>query len=359
MKKVVYIDLHVLQNMPPNCLNRDDTGSPKSAVYGGVRRARVSSQSWKHEMRLMFREYFSENELGIRTRDVYGLIASEMRRLRPEITDDDAMALAKAVLEKVKVKPSAKAKDKGNKLGALFFIGLQQAKNLAALALNEPGADAKDIKNALNSGSAVDVALFGRMVADNPLLNCEACAQVAHAISTHRVDNEYDYFTAMDDLSPEDTAAAGHVGTVEYNSATMYRYATVAAHNLYGELGSDGDAFTKAVREFIRAFVLSLPKGKQNTFAANVIPDAVLAVIRTDRPLSFAGAFETPVRAEGFLPASAKALEKYANEAYEDFCPRPLKSYVTGRYLGSLGECLPFEQLLESIAGDAAQTVKP
>jgi CRISPR system Cascade subunit CasC len=234
---------------------------------------------------------------------------------------------------------------------------LQQAKNLAALALNETAAD-KEILEALKKNNAVDVALFGRMVADNPLINCDASSQVAHAISTHKVENEFDFFTAVDDLSSEETAGAGHMGTVEYNSATMYRYATVAVHNLFEQLECDENALGKAVSEFTRAFVYSMPTGKQNTFAANTIPDAVLAVIRTDRPLSFASAFETPVRGEGFLTASAMELEKYALEAYKNFCSNPEKAYVVGRYLDRLGDKLSMDRLLETIGADAADMVR-
>ena len=363
MKKVIYVDFHVLQNVPPSCLNRDDTGSPKSAVYGGVRRARISSQAWKRAMRLMFLDYFDPSELGSRTKLVFDLVAEEIQNLRPDTSFEEAMAKAKTVLDKATVKAS-KTKGEENKLAALFFIGAQQAKNLASLAAGEAEASEKEILDALKKNNAVDVALFGRMVADNPLINCDASAQVAHAISTHKVDNEYDFFTAVDDLAPEDTTGAGHMGTVEYHSATMYRYATVAAHNLYEQLGSDADALSKTIREFARAFVCSLPSGKQNTFAANTVPDAVFIALRTDRPLSIASAFETPVSSKGgiggFLPASAQALEKYALDVYRDgFCLRPAKSYIAGRYLDNLGERLPFDELIEALGADAAEMVRP
>jgi CRISPR system Cascade subunit CasC len=355
MKKVVYVDFHVLQNVPPSCLNRDDTGSPKSAVYGGVRRARVSSQAWKRAMRMMFRDHFDPSELGFRTKLVFELVAEEIRRQKSDISAEDALKKAKDVLDKVKVKAS-KTKGEEDKLAALFFIGAQQVINLASMALGD--APEKEVLDAIKKNNAVDVALFGRMVADNPLINCDASAQVAHAISTHRVENEYDFFTAVDDLSPEDNAGAGHMGTVEYHSATMYRYATVAAHNLFEQLGGDGDALSKAIREFARAFVCSLPSGKQNTFAANTIPDSVLVTIRTDRPLSFASAFETPVRGEGLLPASALALEEYALGAYQDFCDSPSKSYIVGRYLTPLGKRLSMNQLLEALGADVVSAVR-
>ena len=359
MRKAVYLDLHVLQSVPPNCLNRDDTGSPKTAIYGGARRARVSSQSWKRSIRLMFRENFDESALGVRTKSVFDYVVDAIIAQRPSVSRDDALASAKKVLEMVKVKPQKKGD--ADKLDALFFIGHQEAKNLAAIALGDidgKSPEAKEIMGTLKSKMAVDIALFGRMVASNPLLNSDACAQVAHAISTHRVENEYDYFTAVDDLASEDNAGAAHLDTVEYNSATYYRYATVAAHCLFDLLVGECEALEQALREFTRAFVCSMPTGKQNTFAANTMPDAVLASIRLDRPLNLVGAFETPVRAEGFVAASARALEQYAQSIYGDFCIEPAKSYVVGPYFKGLGERVSLDQLLNSIGEDIAGMVQ-
>jgi CRISPR system Cascade subunit CasC len=357
MKKV-FVDLHVLQSLPPNCLNRDDTGSPKTAIYGGVRRARVSSQAWKRAMRSMFKDYFDASELGIRTLQIYDLIAQEIIKIKPDLLPDDAMKMVQDILPKAGIKASQK-KGAENKAEALFFMGVQQAQNLAALALGQiDGKDSeKEIIKLLNSNMAIDIALFGRMVASNPLLNCDASAQVAHAISTHRVENEFDFFTAVDDLAPEDNAGAGMLGTVEYNSATLYRYATVAVHELFSRLASDSMALEQAIREFTRAFICSMPTGKQNTFAANTVPDAVLATIRTDRPLNLVGAFETPVYAEGLVIASANKLEEYAQSVYADFCPMPTKAYVVGQHLGALGERMPLEILLANIGKEAASMV--
>ncbi|MDR0490493.1 MAG: type I-E CRISPR-associated protein Cas7/Cse4/CasC [Oscillospiraceae bacterium] len=350
----VFVDLHVIQSVPPNCLNRDDTGSPKTAIYGGVRRARVSSQAWKRAMRLMFAEYFDESALSSRTKYVFGLVADEILKASPNYTNEQAMEKAIKALDSVKLKPGKKGE---NKVDALFFMSRQQAKNVAALALE--AIDAKDIKKALQEGNSVDLALFGRMVAADPELNCDASSQVAHAISTHRVENEYDYFTAVDDLAREiqDHAGAGMIGTVEYNSATLYRYATVAVHDLYGQLAENDEALEKALQEFTRAFVCSMPTGKQNTFAAHTMPEAVLAVIRTDRPLNLADAFESAVRpkeGEGYAPASARALVNRAQEVYDDFCAAPSKSYVVGKLLEGLeSERLNFDDLLIRLSKDA------
>ena len=214
--KRLYVDFHVLQTVPPSCVNRDDTGSPKTTVYGGAVRARVSSQAWKHAMRVMFTGEMSDAvETGYRTKKGTDLVAKQIKALAP---DADAFKLTQEIFKILKIK----ADEDGTK--ALFFLSDAQAKALAKLAV-EGCKDKNRYKEALKEAPSADMALFGRMVADDPSLNYDAAAQVAHSISTHTVQNEFDYFTAVDDCAPEDNAGAGHLGTVEYNSATLYRYA--------------------------------------------------------------------------------------------------------------------------------------
>jgi CRISPR system Cascade subunit CasC len=352
----LFMDIHVIQALPPSCLNRDDTGSPKTAVYGGVRRSRVSSQSWKRAMREMFREHFDESELSYRTLKIFDLIADRVQEKAPDYSREDALKLVHEVLKKVKVE----AKKNEDKSDALFFLSSQQAKNLAALALGdiEGKESEKAIRQALQDGNGVDLALFGRMVASNAELNCDASAQVAHAISTHRVENEYDYFTAVDDCSTEEHAGAGMIGTVEYNSSTMYRYATVALHDLYDNLSKDVEALQKAIKEFTRAFILSIPSGKQNTFAAHTLPYAVMVSLRSCRPLNLADAFERPVKSnEGFTEKSAKILAEHATKAYESFCAKPEVCYVIGEELAGLGERVNIEELLTNVSRDVVEKV--
>jgi len=353
----LFMDMHVIQTVPPNCLNRDDTGSPKTAVYGGVRRARVSSQSWKRAMREMFKEYFDESELSYRTLKIFDLVADEILKKSSEHSRDSAIKLAQQVLEKVKVKGSKKDAEKAE---ALFFLSSQQAKNLAALALGDLKSKEaeKAIEQALKDGKGVDLALFGRMVASNQELNCDASAQVAHAISTHRVENEYDYFTAVDDCSTEEHAGAAMINTTEYNSSTLYRYATVAVHDLFENLSKNPVVLEKAVKEFARAFILSLPSGKQNTFAAHTLPYAVMVTLRNCRSLNLVDAFENPVKSkEGFAVPSARAFVEHAKKAYQEFCAEPESCYVIGEELSTLGEKLNIEDLLAKISKEAAEKV--
>jgi len=344
-----FVDFHVIQTVPPSCVNRDDTGSPKTAVYGGVRRARVSSQSWKRAMRMMFRENFDESELGVRTKKIIDLVAQSIRVQDDSKTEAEALSLAEKVINTTGVS----TKDKAAK--ALFFMSTKQAQNLAELILRDGAPNKKDAQLALNKNHGIDVALFGRMVADEPALNTDASSQVAHSISTHRVDNEYDYFTAMDDMSPEDSAGAGMIGTVEFNSATLYRYATVAAHELFKQLSEDPAALARTIKEFARAFVTSMPTGKQNTFANRTLPDTVMVSIRKDQPLNLVGAFEEPVQNDdGFVNMSVSKLAAYAMNTYDSFSCPPEIAYVVGENMAKLigAEKVAFNELLEALEKD-------
>ena len=335
--KRLYVDFHVLQTVPPSCVNRDDTGSPKTSVYGGSVRARVSSQAWKRAMRVMFTGEMSDAvETGKRTKKGADLVAKQITLLAPE---SDAEKLAKKAIESAGIKSD----DKGTK--ALFFMSEAQAKALAELAV-DGCTDKKQYKEALKAAPSADMALFGRMVADDPSLNYDAAAQVAHSISTHTVQNEFDYFTAVDDCAPEDNAGAGHLGTVEYNSATLYRYATVNVLELVRTLGAEQAAQT--VRAFGEAFIRSMPTGKQNSFANRTLPDAVYVTLRQDQPVNLSRAFEKPVRKseEGYAEPSKMALKQYAKELYNTFAEAPEQSFTVGTGLEELAQPMPLNTML-------------
>ena len=244
-----YIDIHIIQNLPPSCVNRDDSGSPKSAVYGGVRRLRVSSQSWKRATRLYFNDLLDADDVGVRTKRVVEVLAAAIAKDAPELAEN-ATTLAEGVFKaaKIKLSPPRGKKDGTQESGYLLFLSTSQIARLAELAIAPARSgetlDAKTVKKIFKEAHAVDIALFGRMVADDTDLNVDAACQVAHAISTHAAENEYDFFTAVDDdksRSEEEDAGAGMMGTVEFSSATMYRYATVNLDMLVENLG-DGDA---------------------------------------------------------------------------------------------------------------------
>ena len=348
--KRVYVDIHVLQTVPPSCVNRDDTGSPKMARYGGVSRARVSSQCWKHAVRTFFRDHLEESRLATRTKNAEEKVAEFL--VKDGYEAEAARKLAENALKELQVKAS-----KEGKKDALFFISYAQAKAVADLidaAEKEPSVRNgwKDsLKQAISDAPGFEIALFGRMVAGDTSLNLDACCQVAHAISTHKVSNEFDYFTAIDDLHAEDEertdSGAGHIGTTEFNSSTLYRYATIAVHDLYEKTG---DETPEAVKSFVEAFICSMPTGKQNSFANRTVPDAVLVTVRDDQPVNFAGAFENPVKSsEGYVEASKQKLGEYALSCYHSFVTEPVRAFTIGGMDKALGEQVTLKELLAGI----------
>lgn len=349
-QKNLYLDIHVLQTVPISCINRDDTGSPKTAIYGGVTRSRVSSQSWKRAVRIMFKELFPSEKLGVRTKKIVEMVADEIQNRQ---VAEDPKSAAKKILEAAGLK--IKSEEKGT--DALFFLSRSQAVALAQLVADNPDivngklskSDKEKARQALKESPAIDVALFGRMVADDPSLNNDASAQVAHSLSTHKVSNEYDYFTAVDDLQAEDHSGAGHIGTIEFNSSTMYRYATVAIHQLAKQLKEDT---VQAAVQFVKAFVCSMPTGRQNTFANRTLPDAVLVTLRHDQPINLVGAFEKsiPASEEGYVGRSAQRLVRHAHHVYQQFAGEPDVSLVTGDLLAELGTTKPLPELLDTLS---------
>lgn len=340
MNKRLYVDFHILQTVPPSCINRDDTGSPKTAVYGGVLRARVSSQAWKHAMRAAFAEN-ARLDVGKRTKKAAELVKEQILVLDPEQKKADKMA--KEALKYVGIKSDDK---KGT--DALIFISSAQAKALAELVVGGCTKD-EEYEEALIENPSADMVLFGRMVAQKASLKYDAAAQVAHSISTHAVQNEYDYFTAVDDCQAEDNAGAGHLGTVEYNSSTLYRYATVNVMELAGQLGAAQTAET--VRAFGEAFLFSMPTGKQNTFANRTLPDAVYVTLREDQPVNLCGAFEraVPRSAQGYAAPSKAALAQYAQQMYSSFAEAPAQSFTVGSGLEELAPAQTAKAMLDAL----------
>ena len=340
MNKRLYVDFHILQTVPPSCINRDDTGSPKTAVYGGVLRARVSSQAWKHAMRAAFAEN-AQLDVGKRTKKAAELVKEQILVLDPEQKKADKMA--KEALKYVGIKSDDK---KGT--DALIFISSAQAKALAELVVGGCTKD-EEYEEALIENPSADMVLFGRMVAQKASLKYDAAAQVAHSISTHAVQNEYDYFTAVDDCQVEDNAGAGHLGTVEYNSSTLYRYATVNVMELAGRLGAAQAAET--VRAFGEAFLFSMPTGKQNTFANRTLPDAVYVTLREDQPVNLCGAFEraVPRSAQGYAAPSKAALAQYAQQMYSSFAEAPAQSFTVGSGLEALAPAQTAKAMLDAL----------
>lgn len=317
----LYIDLNVLQTLPPSNVNRDDTGAPKTALYGGVTRSRVSSQSWKRAVRQAFAQ--DAVNIGTRTKQAAQLLADKLTTLDSSLDQDAVTAKVDAAFK------AASIRLKDRETGALLFVSPGQIDKLAQYLLDHDDFDKKEIKKVLKGDQSLDLALFGRMVADNPELNVDGAAQVAHAISTHEIVPEYDYYTALDDLQGDDTTGAAMLGTIDFGSATLYRYANVNVTELRHNLG-ETDAVQGAVT-FIKDFLLSMPTGKQNTFANKTLPSYVMVTLRSDTPVNLVSAFEQPVSSrQGYLPESIQRLEAEYQSTLA-FVDQPLLSVVLSR----------------------------
>jgi len=351
------VELHLLQTVPPSNVNRDDTGSPKTAMFGGTRRARVSSQAWKRATRLAFDDLLDRRDLGVRTKRVVEFVEDAILDKRPDLRET-AYDLAASIATSTGLKLNKSKRKRADETpheetGYLVFLSRLQIDRLAEAALEAaPDGDPAALKGykgkaLLDTGHSIDLALFGRMVADVSDLNVDASAQVAHAISVHGVENEFDYFTAVDDAKreeddddDEEDAGAAMIGTVEFNSSTLYRYATVDANRLYDNLG-DAEATRRGVEAFVQAFVESMPTGKQNTFANRTLPEAVLITVRDSMPINLVGAFEIPVVADATgsrAAAASRALITRATEVSTELGQRPVASWVIA--VGSAKEAM-------------------
>ncbi len=347
----IYLDIHTIQTVPPSNINRDDIGSPKTAQYGGATRARVSSQAWKKAIRTYFLEYGNQTNVGIRSLEIPRYVAGKIREIDETIDSEEALSMAKKTLKSAGVNSN-----KENKTSALFFIGSHQAEKLAQAAIDKLNKKS-DLQEIIQDNPAIDIALFGRMVADDPKLNEDASSQVAHALSTHAVQTEFDYFTAIDDFSSSNNAGAGMLGTIEYNSSTLYRYANVAVHEFMNQI-KNSEAAVSALKLFIEAFVKSMPTGKSNTFANQTLPQALLITVRPDRPVNLVSAFEKPVQSnKGYVDESIERLADEFTEVSKWVKDPYFTLAVNLENIGAAQETFPrlleaFEQELTDILSD-------
>jgi CRISPR system Cascade subunit CasC len=319
----MFIELHLLQSFGPSCLNRDDTNAPKDCHFGGCRRARISSQCLKRAIR--FHPALSdvlEAGLGLRTRR---LTLEIVRRLQEQGYDGEWLpAVAQAVVDTLVALCGPDGRTR-----VLVHLGPDEVERLVELIIEHwdtlvdaweatatrPGRRTarRESHSAAPTGPlaqacktlaahfkpathAVDVALFGRMIAENAHFNVRAACQVAHALSTHRLQLEVDYFTALDDLKPGEQPGADMIGLNEFHSSCFYRYCLLSLTQLQDNLGGNSNLARQAMRAFLQAAISAVPSGRQASMAAHSPPGLVLAVVRRGGAAwSLVNAFENPV----------------------------------------------------------------
>ena len=366
-KENLYIDINVLQTVPSSNINRDDTGTPKTAMYGGVTRSRVSSQSWKRVIRQAFQKESNDEDWlkGYRTKKVSALLSQRIQDLKPDLDEDAATKAANDLLKTAGLKVKLDKKNGEFLTGALLFVSKGQLNKLAQYAIDNPDLGEKkskelketkkELKQILLNDNSLALAMFGRMVADDPSLNVDAAVQVAHAISTHEIVPEFDYFTAIDDKRKEDEAGSAMLGTIEYNSSTLYRYANINVNELEKNIGSD--LTIKGAKLFIKEFISTMPTGKENTFANKTVPQYVLVTIRKDTPVNLVSAFEDPVKSHGgYVKASIDRLEN-EYQATQKFVEAPVACFVLTTDHSNLKQVENLSDLLDKVGQVLAEKV--
>jgi len=368
------IEFHILQSFPVSCLNRDDVGSPKTAVVGGVTRARVSSQCWKRQVRLAMQDF--DIHLGFRTKHITKLIIDachqKLKADNLEITDELAeniKQLGEYVSKVLDDKSSADKKMDEYKASTLIFLSNSDTTRIAEAmspfdfsltkldekletlsqtlkaAKKEKDKDLilsiQEEKKALDKIKSItalfndfnpfhdglDIALFGRMVANAAMMNVEAACSFSHAISTHKSNSEVEFFTALDDCQQQDETGSAHMGSLEFNSATYYRYISLDLGQLYQTL--DAQDLPKAIEAFTKALFIAVPSARQTTQSAASPWEYAKVLVRKGQRLQIP--FEKPVRAEqggGYLQPSIDALKNELNK----------KEKLAGSLFGKLDE---------------------
>lgn len=362
------IELHMIQNVAPSNLNRDDTGAPKDAEFGGFRRARLSSQSLKRAMR---EQLVLPHDMGldkaVRTLQLVAAIDKHLQQ-RVDAEESERIQAITNALASVNIGYDAVKQQ----TQYLLFLPTRSALRFAEVISNYwhvllssaagsegkkkgkssesklPKELTKELNEIMRQAAATpEIALFGRMVADEPTWNVDAACQVAHAISVNKVSSEFDFFTAVDDLKQD--SGAGMMGTVQFGSSTFYRYLVVDV-DAYLRNMADGDAITDemlgaaqaSLAAFIEVAVKSLPSGKQNTFAAHNLPSLVMTVVREDAPVALTNAFLKPVVATAMHDLVESAILKLdqhfgdITRAYGSSRIRNMQTLVVGAEIGQL-----------------------
>ncbi|MGW4937056.1 type I-E CRISPR-associated protein Cas7/Cse4/CasC [Streptomyces sp. NPDC004166] len=335
-----YIDLHVLQPLPASVLNRGEDDDPKTLLLGGVVRAMVSSQSWKRPIRLRMEEDLDEP--AARTRMLPLRVADALTAAG---WPKELAAFAGAqIVRSANAEGLKTEEDQGGITSALLFLPRNVLADLTdmceehrpqleealaqetadAAARTEKGGQKKSKPSAVLPTRTVaatlrrrtaSINLFGRMLAEVPGAHVDGAVQMAHAFTVHQSDQQPDYFTAVEDWGNPDENGSAHLQTAFFTTGVIYRYTTVNLAELTRNLDGDAEQALHLLSLFAEAFIDVMPQAKKTSTAPHTMPHLVHYAVRDRRPVSYAAAFEQPVkRAHGgghTLPA-VQALSQYA-----------------------------------------------
>lgn len=321
-------EIHVLMNYPANCLNRDDTGSPKTVVFNGTERIRISSQALKRSWRTskLFSEYFGN--IAFRTRGLPELVANELKNRNH---DDEYILTAKKIISTDKKRKNEALDSDPWMMDKMEFYSAEEVKMIADAVehLISSTDDKKEIAKfnyadvtkeckGKRAGITVDQAMFGRMVTDETVGEVDAAVQVAHAFSTNTGALESDYFVAIDDLIANGTmdgaASAGHMNTSDYDSSCFYEHVVIDEDQLMENLHNSSnlsDLCKNVCANFVKVMAFTAPSAKQNTFEAHVVPEAIYVEEKEDKiPVNLCNAFDVPARKN----VAQESVKKLASE---------------------------------------------
>lgn len=317
-----FLQLHFLTSYPPGNPNRDDTGRPKSAVFGGVPRMRISSQCLKRTWRTssVFRNSL-DGHLSQRTRRLGDKLCSYMQEkgVSPEQATEQAKEIAK-----VFGKPSTNEVE-STRIQQLCFIS--PAENKLALELADRAIKGEEISVSpsdvlLQCDTAADIGMFGRMLADSPKFNREAAVQVSHALTTHRAIAEDDYYTALDDfVDEEDDTGAGFLGVQEFGSGVFYIYLCIDKDLLEENVDRHEGVRDASLSALIEAAATVSPGGKQASYGTRTLASYILAEKGTFQPRTLATAFLKPISGTNLLVDSISQMERFRTQLDEAYGP--------------------------------------
>jgi CRISPR system Cascade subunit CasC len=384
MNNNIKIEIHLLQNFVPSCINRDDSNTPKDCEFGGVRRARISSQCIKRSIREMMTEkciktkYLKKHLLelldkeGVNGEDIESIVELFIESCFQEFEKDKTKTKTKIKtktnillpVSEEEIKESINCISELIKMENIKEIIKEYKKSSEKDDETEKGKKGNKKKDLIESKEYIerlkkakitgDIALFGRMITGKDM-NVNAACQVAHAISTHRVDLEMDFYTAVDDLNREGEQGAGMIGVTGYNSACFYRYSLLDRKQLITNFAGDEKTADNIIREFLEASVKAIPTGKQNTFAAQNLPLLGMFIVKKDgMPCSLANAFVKPVFARNEKDDLVEKSIKTLTQHYEN---------LIGVY-GNMGEVtksvfhIGYEESLGAFVNDSKKTLQ-
>ncbi|MBW2598872.1 MAG: type I-E CRISPR-associated protein Cas7/Cse4/CasC [Deltaproteobacteria bacterium] len=363
-----FIQLHLLTSYPPSNLNRDDLGRPKTAVMGGKTRLRISSQSLKRAWRMSdvfekalgdhigtrtkrmgLKIYNSLLEKGVSERNamdwakkianVFGKLGEHTKKEKEDIATLPEDKRKKKELEELEIKQLAHfSPEEENAINAL----------IGKLVRGSNGPDEDDLTLLTKKQSAVDISMFGRMLADSPVYNIEAAVQVAHAITVHEVAVEDDYFTAVDDLNEgEEDMGAGHIGETEFAAGVYYLYVCINKELLMENLNGNKELTDKAVAALVEAAAKVAPTGKQNSFASRAYASYIMVEKGNQQPRSLSVAYLKPVRGDngsGVMAVAIREMEENRSRMEKVYgpCADDCKSMNAEAGKGNLEEIINF-----------------